>query len=74
MYRSVVYFCKAEKQMRFNIGVIKQARTQHAVFFLENFLDLLKIYNIDYQRFKKYFGKLYTKLITYGIFIWQIKN
>ena len=60
--------------MRFKTGVIKQVRTQHAVFFLENFLDVLKIYNIGYQCFKKYFGKLYTKLITYGIFIWQIKN
>ena len=60
--------------MRFKTGAIKQVRTQHAVFFLENFLDVLKIYNIDYQYFKKRFGKLYTKLITSGIFIWQIKN
>jgi hypothetical protein len=41
---------------------------------LENFLDASKNYNIDYQSFKKYFGKLCIKLITYGIFIWQIKN
>ena len=39
-------------------------------FFWENFLQIPQIHNIDFQRIKNIFGKLYVKNPTNGFFVW----
>ena len=40
------------------------------IFFLENFYPITKIYILNNQLIKNYFGKLYEQLISYKEIIW----
>ena len=48
----------------------KFSRTTATIYFLGNFFTVSKFYNIDYQRFEFYFGKLCQELTSSNTFIW----